>query len=62
MSMIYRWGMGTYHISGMGNVKQEEMFDRVDKDMKELGVYTLEPKFTSNYYEQINEKDDKAAF
>lgn len=62
MSMIYRWGMGTYHISGMGNVEQEEMFDRVDKDMKELGVYTLEPKFTSNYYEQINEKDDKAAF
>ena len=61
MSMIYRWGMSTYHISGMGDVKQEEMFERVDKDMKESGVYNLKPKFTSNYYEQIREKDKNAA-
>lgn len=61
MSMIYRWGMGTYHISGMGDVKQEEMFQRVDKDMEESGIYILEPKFIEDYYKQIRERDDKAA-
>lgn len=61
MSMIYRWGMSTYHISGMGDVKQEEMFQRVDNDMKESGIYHLKPKFIADYYGQIREKDDKAA-
>ena len=62
MSMIYRWGMNTYHISKMGNIEQEEMFKTVDSQIKESGVYMLQPKFISNYYEQIKDKDDKAAF
>jgi len=61
MSMIYRWGMSTYHISGMGDVDQKEMFERVDKDMNESGFYFLRPNFMSNYYEQIKEKDKDAA-
>ena len=61
MSMIYRWGMSTYHISGMGDVDQKEMFERVDKDMNESGFYFLRPNFMSNYYEQIKENDKDAA-
>jgi len=61
MSMIYRWGMYTYHISGMGDVDQEEMFERVDKDMNEDGEYILVPRFIENYYEQIRTKDKLAA-
>lgn len=61
MSMIYRWGMGTYHISGMGDVDQKEMFERVDNDMEEKGEYILVPKFIENYYEQIRTKDELAA-
>ena len=61
MSMIYRWGMYTYHISGMGDVDQKEMFERVDKDMNEEGEYILVPRFIENYYEQIRTKDKLAA-
>ena len=61
MSMIYRWGMYTYHISGMGDVDQKEMFERVDKDMKEQGEYILVPRFIENYYEQIRTRDELAA-
>ena len=61
MSMIYRWGMGTYHISGMGDVDQKEMFERVDNDMEEEGEYIIVPKFIENYYEQIRTKDPLAA-
>jgi hypothetical protein len=46
----------------MGNLEQEEMFNTVDSQIKESGVYMLQPKFISNYYEQIKDKDDKAAF
>ena len=62
MSMVYRWDMNTYNISLMGNLEQEEMFNTVDSQIKESGVYMLQPKFISDYYEQIKYRDDKAAF
>lgn len=62
-SMIYRWGMNTYHISGMGNIsndKIKEWTDRiVDTAAKEKstnleeGVLVLHPHFGEEYYKQI---------
>ena len=55
-SMIYRWGMGTYHLSGMTNKTQKEMYEWVDRDMKEKGFHVLTPKFNKEYYEQISDE------
>lgn len=52
-SMIYRWGMDTYHLSGMTDKTQEEMYNWVDRDTIETGFHTLKPKFYNNYYQQI---------
>lgn len=53
-TMIYRWGMGTYHISGMGRLPNQEIFSRTDQSIiSESGNITLAPKFNSNYYEQL---------
>lgn len=62
-SMIYRWGMNTYHISGMGDINNEarnEWTDRIvqttDKNSKkgfEEGVVILTPHFGEEYYNQI---------
>ena len=40
-TMIYRWGMGTYHISATG----------VNEIKKETGKIYLNPHFKNNYYE-----------
>jgi len=55
-SMIYRWGMGTYHLSGMTNKTQKEMYEWVDRDMKEKGFHVLTPKFNKEYYEKISDE------
>lgn len=62
-TMIYRWGMSTYHISGMGDINNEarnEWTDRIvettDKNRKkgfEEGVIILAPHFEQEYYNQI---------
>lgn len=53
-SMIYRWGMGTYHISGLGVEHADNsayIFNRVDGLVnKESGVILLEPHFDKDYY------------
>ena len=50
-TMIYRWGMNTYHTSGFGdnpnNVLKEKIEGRVKK---ERGIIQLEPKFLRDYY------------
>lgn len=63
-TMIYRWGMNTYHISGMGSISEnarQEWTDRIvqnvakgrNKSMDE-GVLTLHPYFNEEYYQQIS--------
>jgi hypothetical protein len=53
-TMIYRWGMGTLHISGMGNVSNEAVLDKADKVLfPEIGIIHINPHFKNNYYEQL---------
>lgn len=53
-SMIYRWGMGTLHISGMGIQPNEVILARADEVLKEeLGVIQLNPHFDNDYYSQL---------
>lgn len=55
-TMIYRWGMQTYHISGLGDISQEKMYNLVDNHkLDTIGVYKLNPHFDKNYYKEIND-------
>jgi len=50
-TMLYRWGMETYHVSGMGDIGNEEAFKWTDRIVKEeTGVITLKPNFMNDYY------------
>jgi glycosyltransferase involved in cell wall biosynthesis len=54
-TMIYRWGMNTYHISGLGDVSTTHMYEVIDSmTKKNLGDYVLNPKFNDDYYRNIN--------
>jgi len=54
-SMIYRWGMGTLHISGMGNQPNDIILKHADKVLDNTkGVINLNPHFDNDYYSQIN--------
>jgi len=54
ITMIYRWGMNTLHISGMGILPSKEVLERTDKVLHgESGVITLNPHFKEDYYRQI---------
>lgn len=56
-TMIYRWGMNTMHISGMGVLPSKEVLDRTDKVLNsENGVIELHPRFNNDYYSQIRKK------
>jgi len=52
-SMIYRWGMGVYHISGMGDRPNEEIYEITDKTNSESGVIYLQPQFKEDYWSQL---------
>ena len=53
-TMIYRWGMSTYHVSGMGNQSNEILLNQADKILDNTtGTITLFPHFNNNYYEQL---------
>lgn len=54
-TMIYRWGMGTYHISGMGNYEDNNwILSTTDKLSKtESGIINLNPQFKENYWAQL---------
>lgn len=52
-TMIYRWGMGVYHISGMGDRPNEEIYKITDKTNTESGVIKLNPGFKGDYYSQL---------
>ena len=52
-SMIYRWGMGVYHISGMGIMNNEEIYKKTDEFNTESGIINLNPHFTTDYWRQL---------
>jgi glycosyltransferase involved in cell wall biosynthesis len=54
-SMIYRWGMSTYHISGMGNYENNEhILSKTDSYCEdENGIITLNPHFKNDYYKYL---------
>lgn len=55
-TMIYRWGMGTFHISGMGKQSNETILNQADKVLDNTkGRIALQPKFQNNYYEMLPE-------
>lgn len=54
-TMIYRWGMNTLHISGMGKQPNEVILTQADKVLDgTTGTIKLTPKFLNDYYGQIN--------
>jgi glycosyltransferase involved in cell wall biosynthesis len=54
-TMLYRWGMNTLHISGMGHQPNDVILAQADKVLDNTtGTIELKPKFLNNYYEQIN--------
>jgi len=53
-TMIYRWGMNTLHISGMGKQTNKAVLERADHFLKEpSGTIRLDPQFLQPYYNQI---------
>jgi len=53
-TMIYRWGMGTLHISGMGQQPNEVILARADEALDNTeGVIHLNPHFDNDYYSQL---------
>lgn len=53
-SMCYRWGMGTFHISGMGIQPNQVILDQADKVLDDTkGEIILNPHFDEDYYSQI---------
>lgn len=54
-TMLYRWGMNTLHISGMGHQPNQVILDQADKVLDNTtGTIELIPKFLNDYYGQIN--------
>ena len=53
-TMIYRWGMGVYHISGMGNISSEEVNELTDNQSDtEMGTIEIVPNFKNDYWSPI---------
>jgi glycosyltransferase involved in cell wall biosynthesis len=53
-TMIYRWGMNTLHISGMGIQPNEVILARADEMLDNtIGVIELSPHFKEDYYSQL---------
>jgi glycosyltransferase involved in cell wall biosynthesis len=55
-TMIYRWGMNTLHVSGMGQVADQAINDQADKVLNNtIGTIVLEPKFLNDYWTHLTE-------
>ena len=63
-TMIYRWGMSTYHVSGMGNKDNQIISEWTDhiietvakekNETVEAGLIILNPHFDEEYYDLIH--------
>ena len=55
ITMIYRWGMNTMHISGLGSNTNEYILNKADEVLKndKKGKVYLNPNFKSDYYSLI---------
>jgi hypothetical protein len=58
ITMIYRWGMETSHISGLGDNTNEYILSKADEILKndKKGKISLIPNFKIDYYSLINNK------
>jgi hypothetical protein len=57
-TMIYRWGMGTYHISAINKKNNKELYDYIDsRYFHENGKLILNPHFKNDYYKIIESID-----
>lgn len=53
-TMCYRWGMGTFHISGLGENSSQVILDHADKVLDDTkGEIIIHPHFDNDYYIQI---------
>lgn len=53
VSMIYRWGLNTHHVSGYGKISIEKLISNLDKYPQETGNKILNPSWKENYWEKI---------
>lgn len=54
-TMCYRWGMETFHVSGLGEHSNQVILDHADKVLDNTtGEIVLNPHFKNDYYGQIN--------
>lgn len=54
-TMLYRWGMNTLHISGLGKQTNEKILSEADRVLDNTkGEIILNPHFKDDYYGQIN--------
>jgi glycosyltransferase involved in cell wall biosynthesis len=53
-TMLYRWGMNTFHISGLGEQTNDVFLEHADRVLDNTkGTITLNPHFKENYYNQL---------
>lgn len=61
-TLIYRWGMNTYHVSGMGNISSQTLHKRINRIVRPKSkgtiqaderTYSLHPQFKEDYYKQL---------
>jgi hypothetical protein len=54
-TMIYRWGMNTFHISGLGQEPNDVVLEIADVRLdSRKGTVQLHPQFYHDYYAMIN--------
>lgn len=59
-TMIYRWGMNTLHVSGMGQQPNEIILAQADRVLNNTkGIIELHPKFLNDYYTVILDYEEK---
>jgi len=53
ISMIYRWGMGTFHISGYGIIPTEDLYNNLSQWPQEEGHKIITPMWKNDYWKLL---------
>ena len=54
-TMLYRWGMSTFHVSGMGNQTNETILNQADAVLDGTsGQIDIRPHFDNDYYSNLS--------